>query len=572
LIAKKPNIVIVITDDQGYGDLGCAGNPIVRTPHIDELYGESIRLTDYHVGPTCAPTRAGLLTGHYHNSTGVWHTIGGRSLLRKDEVSLADVFRANGYRTGIFGKWHLGDNYPYRPQDRGFDEVVVHGGGGIGQTPDYWGNDYFDDTYYDRGVPRKFKGYCTDIWFRLGLDFIERHQDEPFLCYIPTNAPHTPLHVEDKYVDPYRDQVSEKRAKFYGMITNIDENVGGLRRRLEELGLSDNTIFVFTTDNGSANGCELDSEGFVTSGYNFGMRGKKSSPYEGGHRVPFFLHWPNGGYTEGKDISHLTSYVDIMPTLMALSGVPTPEALSFDGESLMPLIADVEAPWPERAVVTDSQRVPTPVKWKDSAVMRGNWRLINGNELYLLQLDPEQRTDVATQFPHVVEQLRFDYEVWWNLVSRQFDEEIPISIGSEHELVTNITSHDWRGDVGDCAWNQGDIRAGKICNSYVELHIETDGRYAFELRRWPLEEDRDIMGGIDGVLQGWYSGGVAIAVTKATLKIRDIEVTSEVADDDKYITFTLELGAGPAHLQTYLEDDEGNIRGAYYVYVRKLVD
>jgi arylsulfatase A-like enzyme len=569
--AGKPNIVFVITDDQGYGDLGCNGNTIIQTPHINKLYEESIRFTDYHVGPTCAPTRAGLMTGHYHNSTGVWHTIGGRSLLRKDEVSLAKVFGDNGYATGIFGKWHLGDNYPYRPQDRGFKEAVVHGGGGIGQTPDYWGNDYFDDTYYDQGVPRKFTGYCTDVWFRLGLDFIERHKDEPFVCYIPTNAPHSPYQVEERYENLYRGRVPENRAKFYGMITNIDENVGGLRRRLEELGLADNTLFVFMTDNGTAEGCDLDGQGFVTGGYNSGMRGKKSSPYDGGHRVPFFLHWPEGGYTTGKDIDSLTSYVDFMPTLIEMCQLTIPETLSFDGTSLVPLLANGPERWAERAVVTDSQRVPDPIKWKASAVMCGKWRLINGKELYQLESDPGQRQDIAGQHPDVVEKLRLEYEVWWEKVSRQFNEEIPISIGSAHEPVTRINSHDWRGDAGDCAWNQGEIRAGKICNSYVEIDIETDGLYSFELRRWPEEEGSDITAGLPGELKGWFSGGKALPIIKAAISIQNYEAVSPVTDEDQQITFTAELTAGPTHLQTYLEDAEGNIRGAYYVYVRKLV-
>ena len=185
---ERPNVVFVLTDDQGYGDLSCHGNPIVKTPHIDALYSVSVRLTDYHVGPTCAPTRAGLLTGHYANSTGVWRTSGGRSLLRADEVSMADYFRRNGYATGIFGKWHLGDNAPYRPQDRGFETVVVHGGGGVGQTPDFWGNSYFDDSYWDGQQFRQFEGYCTDVWFQQALEFIERNRHRPFFCFIPNTT------------------------------------------------------------------------------------------------------------------------------------------------------------------------------------------------------------------------------------------------------------------------------------------------------------------------------------------------------------------------------------------------
>jgi arylsulfatase A-like enzyme len=425
-----------LTDDQGYGDFGFTGNPHVRTPHIDKLAKESVRFTDYHVGPTCAPTRAGLLTGRCHNSTGVWHTIGGRSLLRQDETSLADCFRANGYRTGIFGKWHLGDNYPYRPHDRGFEEAVVHGGGGIGQTPDYWGNDYFNDTYFDKGTPRSFEGYCTDVFFRLGLDFINRSRNVPFFCMIPTNAPHTPLRVEERYYRLYAGAVPEDRARFYGMITNIDDNVGLLREQLDMWGLSENTIIVLMTDNGTASGCTAVAQGHVVEGYNAGMRGIKGSPYEGGHRVPFLLHWPGGGFNRGFEIGELAANIDFLPTMAELCQLALPGGLDIDGQSLVSLMRGSTAAWKERMVVTDSQRVPQPVKWKDSAVMLGKWRLINGRELYHIETDPGQRNDMAVELPDLVARMRNGYDIWWNRVSAQFDEEIPIRIGSVHEQTT----------------------------------------------------------------------------------------------------------------------------------------
>ena len=228
---ERPNVVFVLTDDQGYGDLGCHGNDVIGTPNVDRHHADGVRFTDFHVGTTCAPTRAGLLTGHDCNSAGVWHTIGGRSLLREDEWTLADALREAGYRTGHFGKWHLGDSQPFRPHERGFERSIYHAGGGIGNTGDPWGNDYFDDTYYVNGDPERFAGYCTDVFFREGLRFIEEHREEPFFCYIATNAPHTPLNVEPRYVALYRDAVPhEERARFYGMITNIDENFGALTR------------------------------------------------------------------------------------------------------------------------------------------------------------------------------------------------------------------------------------------------------------------------------------------------------------------------------------------------------
>jgi len=269
----KPNVILVITDDQGYGDLRCHGNKVIQTPNLDKLYTQSTRLTNYHVGPTCAPTRAALMTGRYCNRTGVWHTIMGRSLLRKDEVTMADVFRAGGYRTSFCGKWHLGDNYPLRPRYRGFDEVLAHGGGGVGQTPDYWGNDYFDDTYMHNGKPVKFTGYCTDIWFDAAMKFAEScaKAGKPFFTYLATNAPHGPFNVAKKYSDLYAGKADVPNANFYGMITNIDENMGRLVKKLDALGIADNTILIFTTDNGTAAGFRRGK------GFNAGMKGTRAA-------------------------------------------------------------------------------------------------------------------------------------------------------------------------------------------------------------------------------------------------------------------------------------------------------
>lgn len=566
--AERPNLVFVLTDDQGYGDLGCHGNPIVETPHIDSFYADCVRLDNFHVGPTCAPTRAGLLTGHYCNSTGVWHTCGGRSLLRQGEVSIADVFAANGYRTGIFGKWHLGDNYPYRPHDRGFQEAIVHGGGGISQTPDHWGNDYFDDTYSVNGRKRKFEGYCTDVWFREGMRFISENRERPFFCYIPTNAPHSPFNVEEHYVTPYRGRVPDNRARFYAMITNIDENFARLREHLDQLGLSERTILVFMSDNGTAAGCMTDDAGFVTEGYNSGMRGKKGSPYEGGHRVPFFLRWPGGGMVGGRELGELAANVDFLPTMMELCGLEGPEGLDLDGVSLAPLLRGTAQPWPERTVVTDSQRLARPVKWRQSSTMTRRWRLIDGRELYDIEADPEQRQDVADAHPEVVQRLRRDYDAWWDKVSRQFDEEIPIPLGAGPEDCTLLTTHDWRNEHSECAWNQMQVREGMVCNGYWEVEVAVSGTYAFELRRWPREEDRALRDGIPGEID-WYTGGRAIPIERASIEIAGQRQEISVRGQDKHAHFELELAAGPTHLLTRLVDAEGADLGAYYVYVSR---
>lgn len=423
---RKPNVVFVLTDDQGYGDLGCHGNTAIRTPSIDAFHAEAVRFTDFHVGTTCAPTRAGLLTGHYCNSAGVWHTIGGRSLLREDEWTLANALRDAGYRTGRFGKWHLGDSAPFRPHERGFEHSVYHAGGGVGNTGDHWGNDYVDDTYSVNGSPRPFSGYCTDVFFEQALQFIRRHAAEPFLCYIATNAPHGPLNVESRYWEAYRDCTpTEDRARFYGMIANIDENFAALRKTLRQLGIEDDTILVFMTDNGTASGVDLDSDGFPMEGhgsFNAGMRGKKGSEYDGGHRVPFFLRYPGGGIEGGRDIHALASYTDFMPTILDLCNVAVPADRGFHGLSLRAVLeGQRQRELDDRVTVADTQRIADPVKWRKSSVMQGTGRLVNGEALYDTASDPSQRRDVSAEHPELVAELRRGYEAWWALVFEQFD-------------------------------------------------------------------------------------------------------------------------------------------------------
>jgi len=564
---KKPNVIFVITDDQGYGDLGCHGNPIIKTPNLDNLYNESVRLTNFHVGPTCAPTRAGLMTGRYCNCTGVWHTIMGRSLLRRNEVTMADVFRNNGYRTGIFGKWHLGDNYPFRPQDRGFDVALVHGGGGVSQTPDYWGNDYFDDTYFRNGEPESFDGYCTDVWFDQAMNFIEENKDKPFFCYLPTNAPHGPYRVDESYSELYRGEVPDYRANFYGMITNIDDNMARLRAKLEELGIEENTILIFATDNGSSGGCSLDREQFVIEGYNAGMRGKKGSEYDGGHRTPLFLYWPAGGFKRGRNVSQLTANIDVLPTLIDLCGLEVSEDTNFHGTSIKPLLTGKTENWLDRVIVTDSQRVEYPIKWRKSAVMTNRWRLINGEELYDILADPEQRNDIADEHTDVVQYLRQHYEHWWKIVSASFDEPCPIVIGSQNEEVSRLTSHDWHGE--QCAWNQGQIRQGLECNGYWVVEFNEDGEYEFELQRWPKEEELAMTEGLPGKVTDWYHGGRAIDIKTASINIGDQEKSKEVDPEAQSVKFTFNLKAGVTRLQTHFTDADGVSLGAYYVYAKR---
>lgn len=583
---KRPNIVFILTDDQGYGEIGAHGNPYIKTPNLDKLHSECVRFTDFHVGTTCAPTRSGLLTGHNCNSAGVWHTIGGRSLLRADEWTLADALKESGYRTGHFGKWHLGDATPFRPHERGFEYSVAHWGGGIGNTADHWGNDYFDDTYSVNGKPVKFDGFCADVFFSEGIKFIEKHKDESFFCYIASNTPHGPWNIEDRYSDLYKDVApSEQRARFYGTVTNVDENVGRLRAKLDELGIADNTIVIFMTDNGSGGGVTCDEHGHVEEGpcnYNAGMRGTKVWEYEGGHRVPFFLYCPAVGVQGGKDIGELTSYVDFMPTLLDLCGVKVPSERSFHGQSLKPLMTGSKGGnWNERVLVADTQRVARPVKWQKSCVMKNRWRLINGKELYDLASDPGQRKDLSGAHPEIVAELREGYCKWWQLVSEQFDRDIPFHIGATDEEVM-LTTHDIRNEATDVAWNQGEVRRAHLVSGYWEIDVKAAGRYRFEFRRWPREAGHALCDPIEGddveirwdcvseKSRGMYSGGVKIDIKWARLVIGDQVLNAEVEPGARFVEFEVDLPAGPAHLYPSFHTTSPKTVAPYYIYVKRI--
>lgn len=556
-----PNVILVITDDQGYGDVAAHGNKMIKTPNLDKLHKQSVRLTDFHVDPTCSPTRSALMTGRYSTRTGVWHTIQGRSLMSTDEVTVAEVFRQAGYRTGMFGKWHLGDNYPCRPQDQGFDETFYNGGGGVTQTPDYFDNDYFDDTYFRNGVPEKATGYCTDVWFDNALTFIEQHKERPFFCYLTTNAPHGPFLVAEEYSKPYEEKgVPATMAKFYGMITNIDDNMGRLMKKLETLNLADNTILIFMTDNGTAAGVVRNRRGKNKKnqpqpkwlGFNDGMRGQKGSPYDGGHRVPFFIRWPNGGIDGGRDVDQLTAHIDVLPTLADLCGLKDPKSTQRDGISLKSLLQARRPAPPERTLFVHSQRIEFPVKWRQSSVMTKRWRLVNGKELFDIQAEHAQQTDVAAKHPETVAELRQAYEKWWKSLSPVFNEYVHIRFGNDAENPVQLTCHDWHTNDKPVPWHHGHIRRGLVANGFWAIEVLKSGKYEITLRRWPKYIDK------------------SIEANAARLKIGGQKFDQTLDPSQTKATFIVNLKQGKTRLQSYLTMPNGKTRGAYYVSAKSI--
>ena len=597
----RPNVVLLLTDDQGYGDLSCHGNPVLKTPNLDRLHSESVRLTDYHVDPTCSPTRAALYTGRYSTRTGVWHTIQGRSLMRPDENTLAERLRDAGYRTGLIGKWHLGDNAPLRARDQGFDFTFTHGGGGVGQTPDHWGNDYFGDTYArftrsdddPEGTENlaPVDGYCTDEWFAAADRFVTRNSPtatgRPFFLTLATNAPHAPFRVPEEWAQPYRDALPPQadgspsnRANFYGMIACLDARLGEFRARLEDLGLAENTVFVFTTDNGTA-------AGHRNGGFNAGMRGAKGSVYEGGHRVPCFLHWPAGGLDEPRDVPGLTAHIDLLPTLLDLCGVPVETDLPLDGVSLAAALRG-EQPVPDRTLAVHSQRVEVPEKYRNFAVMIDRWRLVGRDELYDLAADPEQKRNVVADHPAVADELRAFYEAWWASLEPSFDDpfgEDAVRIDLGRAPVT-LTAHDWHEpEGGQVPWNQSMIEEDPAVTGWWAVNVAEPGVYQFILRRRPR--------GAEVTPLSATGGGIAIGSGRPTPARMDADtiitraeiltsaretgrvVTSFAAIEPTVASLQIRLDletVGPSFVGSVLFNEVGGNSGVYFVEVEWTAD
>ncbi|MBI5093264.1 MAG: sulfatase-like hydrolase/transferase [Candidatus Hydrogenedentes bacterium] len=469
---RRPNVVLVLTDDQGYGDMACHGNPYLKTPNIDRLYGESARFTQFHVSPVCTPTRACLMTGRYNYRTGAIDTYRGRAMMHPDEVTIAEMLKGGGYATGIFGKWHLGDNYPLRAMDQGFDESLVHRGGGLLQPSSPPGDSYFAPIVWRNGKQEQLQAYCTDAFTNAAMDFIERHKTTPFFVYLATNAPHAPLFVDDRYVAPYLTMgLDERTAKAYGMVTNFDENLGRLLTKLDQLGIADDTIVIYMTDNGPD-----------SMRYNAGMRGKKGDAYEGGIRVPFFVRWP-GKIQAGRDIDRIAAHIDLTPALLDLCGVPGPQAVHLDGKSIAPLLRGAAHNWPDRALFSQWHRGDAPEPHRNAAVRTQQYKLVNGKELYDLSTDPAENLDIAANQPEIVNRLRAAYDDWFKDVSSTRGYEPPkILLGAPQENPSVLTRQDWRGAEG---WSDSKLDQGV---GYWEVQFATAGLYDFLVDIPPQDE------------------------------------------------------------------------------------
>lgn len=554
---SHPNVIIVLTDDQGYGDLSVHGNPVLKTPVLDKLHDQSIRFTDFHVAPMSSPTRGQLITGRDATDNGATCVMNGRSMVREDLPTMADIFKASGYQTAHFGKWHMGDSYPYRPQDRGFDETVHFGAWGIGMSiADYFGNTYWDDTYEHNGKNEKYKGFCTDVWFNLTIDFIKNwwKDNKPFFIYLATNAPHSPNLCDDKFSDPYlKKGMTPQVSKFFGQIANIDENMQRLLTALDETGLAENTILVFMTDNGSTAGYDV---------FNAGMRGHKRSPYEGGHRVPLFIRWPKGNLGEPRDISELTQVQDILPTLIDFCNLKKPENAGFDGVSLAFLLTGKVNNLDDRMLVVEYENPSQPKENK--AVLWKQWRLVKDTELYDLSVDPGQSKDVAEQYSEVVKKMQNYYKEWKEKALPDYLKKRYIHVGSDKQNPLVLYSSDWQGSYAD---NISQLFVGNHIGSW-DVNVETTGKYEITLYRWHPSSGVALNAPLVNNIWSDNKKVGAIPVAQARLKVGDFEQTAKTSDGQTQTKFTIELKTGTNKIETWFLDKNGkSLCSAYYTKV-----
>ncbi|MEO7649998.1 MAG: arylsulfatase [Bryobacteraceae bacterium] len=479
--ARKPNVVLILTDDQGYGDLSLHGNDKLKTPNMDSIGKDGLQFTQFHVNPVCSPTRSSMLTGRYYYRTGVVDTYLGRSMMYPDEVTLAEMLGGAGYRTGIFGKWHLGDHYPLRTIDQGFQESVVCTGGGLTQPSDPPGNTYFDPILMHNGKEQKYRGYCTDIFAAAAMEFIEQNKNRPFFAYIPTNAPHAPLQIDESYVAPFRAMgLDDTTARIYGMVANLDENIGRVLAKLKVLNLEQDTIVLFITDNGPQQ-----------QRYNAGMRGRKASVYEGGIRVPCFVRWPRM-VKAGRKVDRLAAHIDILPTLLEACGVAKPATSpKIDGRSLMPLIRDGKAAWTDRTIYFQWHRGDVPELYRACAARNQRYKLVDGKELYDVEADPAESRNIAAENPAIVASMRKGYEEWFRdmAATRNNGFEPPrIHLGSEFENPVTLTRQDWREEGAAGHWHVQVARTGRYEVTLRMPAVAAAGEARFRLNGVTLKQ------------------------------------------------------------------------------------
>jgi arylsulfatase len=557
---KVPNVIVILSDDQGYGDFSCNGNPILKTPALDRLHDESIRMDNFHVAPLSTPTRGQLLTGldAMHNKAST--VLSGCSMMRRDVVTMPEIFRTNGYTTGIFGKWHLCETYPDRPFDRGFDKSVWIKGWGLRSEVEF-DNDYYRTRYFDTTDTVQSEMYCTDLWFSKAMEWMseQKRQGKPFFTYLALNAPHGPFFSPEKDRQLYAGKVKPPTDAFFGMIKNIDDNMERLEAWLVYKGLKENTIVVFMNDNGTAQGETV---------FNAGMRDKKGSPYDGGHRAVCFLRWPAGIKAAPRTVHYASQVQDILPTLMNLAKLKSNLPYSFDGEDLTPVITGKSA-GKERMFVVQEGDHTKPVNF-GGCVVYNDWRLVKENELYNLATDPGQEHNLASEHPDIALKMKNHYEKWWKSINSLQSSYIPIVIGDRQENPVDLSCANWIEVGPNTQWKVAAADDGMNKGGTWVIEVAQAGRYTLTLSRWPLQINKALTSGgiLTSVAGIKMANGQALPIDGGVAILDDgTEIMrTEASSGAISVSAKVTLPAGIHRIRAFFTDEKGNaICGAYYM-------
>lgn len=508
--SPKPNVIIVMTDDQGIGDFGFTGNPYIKTPVIDKLADQSLNLTNFYVAPVCAPTRASLMTGRYSERTGVYDTYKGGAIMSDSEITIAEILQENGYETGIFGKWHLGDNYPYRPFDQGFETSVVFRAGGVGQPGDIFNffardSSYFNPVLFKNGEPVKTIGYCSDVYTDETIEFINKNQkksEKPFFAYLSFNAPHTPLQLPQEYYNMYKDiefdaskfevydEIVEKMTakdieaakKVYGMVSNIDDNIGKLIQSLKEQGIYDNTIIVFLTDNGPQQ-----------NRYKMGLRERKSSVFGGGVRVPCLIHYPEK-FKEKQELDATIAHIDLLPSILDLCGLEKVNH-KIDGMSFFSSDNDDYSAFENRTLFFEWGR-GFLTKYRNFSALKNNFKLVGNTsaessienfELYDVESDPQEKNNILAENTETANALKTEIDDWYNeIISEENNNKIyPAFVGTSYENPVLLNRNDAKG--GQKYWDVKVVEDGIFdIQFHFQEEIEEPGEMHLQMYPYNL--------------------------------------------------------------------------------------
>ena len=557
---KRPNILLIMTDDQGVGDIGLHNNDVLKTPNMDAIAKQGAEFKQFIVNFNCSPTRASMLTGRDNYRTGVVGVTETSHLMKSSEVTIARLLSEAGYSTGIFGKWHLGDSYPMRPSEKGFQETLIHKGGGIGQVSDPPGNSYFNPILEHNNVKQKYAGYCDDIFADATIDFIDKNKDKPFFAYYATNLPHFPLTVSDKWADPFRKMgLHELNARTYGMVANVDANIGSLLAKLKELGIEDNTIVIFMSDNGPRT--KRTKNDLYPDRYNMNLRGTKTSVYDNGIRAPFFIKWP-ARIPQGIKFTNLAAHIDVMPTLLEACNIPVPKDLKLDGLSLMPLLSGKVKTLPEREIFIQGHAGSEPFKYFHFTVRGQRYKLISPTddpygdirrptdadvkkmianlELYDIEKDSSEINNIARQHPEIVKSMLTKYENWFDQAIKDRGPDWPqrIYLGTLFQKNVQLSRFDWGGPGA----------FGNQVNKYGYWEVfSTAARYRITLR-----------------FQKTPTSGLAF------FKYQGLEKNTPVSEGKISVIFDdIELPAGSGRFEAFLKFDSKET-GVQFVDVERV--